>query len=105
MSYTQLSEFEQCPRRFWIRRILGVRRIESSDAGESDPLRFGTALHAALTSGDDAKDSRRPKNGSEPIGRYFELPVGRVERLERAVRRYCDSDVARRARSGCDRAA
>lgn len=99
MSYTQLSEFEQCPRRFWIRRVLGVRAVESGHAGETDPLRFGTALHAALslvtTEGEPPPNERM-----EAIGRYFEFPADRAERLDRAVRRYCASDVAQRAEAG-----
>jgi ATP-dependent helicase/nuclease subunit A len=99
MSYTQLSEFERCPRQFWVRRILGVRPVESYDAAKVDPQRFGTALHAALRlltgEGEPSSDDR-----IEALARYFELPHHMVRRLKDAVNRYAQSEVARRAESG-----
>ncbi len=99
MSYTQLNEFAQCPRRFWVRRILGVKPVESGHAGEVSPLLFGTALHAALRlvtqEGLGPSDDR-----IETLGRYFELPPDMVKRLKHAVRQYVESDVARRAEAG-----
>jgi CRISPR/Cas system-associated exonuclease Cas4 (RecB family) len=93
MSYTQFSEFEHCPRRFWIRRVMGVRAIGVEHGAESDPLRFGTALHAALRLVSAAGEAPEVERISA-IGRFFELGADGVRRLGEAVERYCGSDVA-----------
>jgi len=93
LSYTQLSEFEHCPRRFWSRRVLGVRSVRFQAPGQTDPLRFGTALHGAL---------RLLGHGAEmlpdlqllAIAHFFELDREETERLRVAVKRYAESDVA-----------
>ena len=93
LSYTQMMEFEYCPRRFWIRRVLGVRQDELR-IGEADPLAFGVALHAALRL---VGAELLPPEATRlrAIARYFELPEVEIERLGEAVRAYCGSEVAR----------
>jgi ATP-dependent helicase/nuclease subunit A len=99
LSYTQLSEFEHCPRQFWVRRVLGIREEDSSERGGASPLSFGTALHTVLRLVDS--QGRPPQAARiESIGRYFELSEADATRLAEAVQRYCESDVARRASGG-----
>jgi ATP-dependent exoDNAse (exonuclease V) beta subunit len=95
LSYTQLSEFEHCPRRFWVRRVLGVRRSASTDAEAAGPLRFGTALHAVLSMV-DADGSLPPAERMEAIARHFELGESECDRLQAAARRYSASELALR---------
>ncbi|MDR3687044.1 MAG: UvrD-helicase domain-containing protein, partial [Coriobacteriia bacterium] len=99
LSYTQLSEFEHCPRAFWVRRVLGVRPMRIPMPGQTDPLLFGTALHAALrlVGADGAPPSSERVSA---IGRFYELSNLDVVRLGQAVRRYCESDVAHHAVAG-----
>lgn len=99
LSYTQLSEFEHCPRRFWIRRVVGVRPASVHEEGKSDPLRFGTALHAALRL---VGRAGQPPSAERlaAIARFHELGEVDAGRLARAVQRYCSSDVAWRASAG-----
>jgi ATP-dependent helicase/nuclease subunit A len=99
LSYTQLSEFEHCPKRFWVRRVLGVRPISVPRPGAPDPLQFGTALHAALRLVEP--------NGAPPsaeriaaLQRFYELGQADAARLSQAVTRYCESNIARRAGTG-----
>jgi ATP-dependent helicase/nuclease subunit A len=95
LSYTQLSEFEHCPRRFWVRRVAGVRSARIPEPGAVDPLRFGTALHAGLRlvgPGGDPPSLER----LEAIARFFELDRSGALRLDRSVDRYCASETARR---------
>lgn len=96
LSYTQLSEFEHCPRRYWVRRVLGVRAGRVTDAGSSDPLRFGTALHAALRL---VGPTGEPPSAERiaAIARFHELGEAERGRLALAVDRYCTSSVAKRA--------
>ena len=91
LSYTQLMEFEHCPRRFWVRRVLGIRPIETG-AG-ADPLAFGTALHAVLRL---VGPDRQPPEAAriEAIARYCQLDGEDTRRLAAAVRTYCDSALA-----------
>ena len=99
LSYTQLSEFEHCPKRYWVRRVLGVRSTAGPEIGKPDPLRFGTALHAALRLVGPQGESPSPER-IEAIGRFFDLGEGGAGRVRRAVERYCASDIARRAAAG-----
>jgi RecB family exonuclease len=93
LSYTQLGEFEHCPRRFWSRRVLGVRSVRFREPGQTDPLRFGTALHGALRLlGSGAQTL--PDSQLLAIARFFELDREETERLRVAVKRYAESDVA-----------
>ena len=93
LSYTQLSEFEHCPKRFWTRRILGVRSVRFHEEGQTDPLRFGTALHGALRLlGRNAE--MLPDSRVLAIARFFELDPEETQRLRVAIERYCDSEVA-----------
>jgi ATP-dependent exoDNAse (exonuclease V) beta subunit len=99
LSYTQLSEFEHCPKRFWIRRVLGIRPTSISDTGSPDPLQFGTALHAVLRL--VAADGSPPSaERIATIAMFYELGDGGGARLAQAVSRYCESSVARRAAAG-----
>ncbi|MEW6427956.1 MAG: PD-(D/E)XK nuclease family protein [Thermodesulfobacteriota bacterium] len=47
MSVTALGEYLDCPFRFYLRRILGMERLDASKT-ELDALDFGTLAHAAL---------------------------------------------------------
>jgi ATP-dependent exoDNAse (exonuclease V) beta subunit len=96
VSYTQLSEFERCPRRFRIRRILQIAPHAAVASGKPEPMRLGTALHAALrlvSPDGGAPDESRMRS----LVKYFELDADQAERLTDATRRYCASDVAKRA--------
>jgi ATP-dependent helicase/nuclease subunit A len=99
LSYTQLSEFEHCPKHFWARRVIGARRVATDATQGADPLRFGTALHAVLrlvtSVGNPPRQAR-----IEAISRHHELDAAEASRLEAAVERYCASDQARRAIAG-----
>lgn len=95
LSYTQLSEFEHCPRRFRIRRVLGIMALAVAVPGQADPLRFGTALHAALR--------LVGRNGEPPaerriraIASFFELDEPLDNRLVETVARYCASAITAR---------
>lgn len=99
LSYTQFSEFEHCPKNFWVRRVLGVRPVAVPDRGKADPMRFGNALHASLRLVSPAGEPPPPERVAA-ISRYFELAEGDSARLSDAVRRYCESDVGRRAHAG-----
>jgi hypothetical protein len=77
---------------------MGVRAIGVEQGGESDPLRFGTALHAALRLVSAQGEPPAPERVSA-IGRFFELQADGVQRLGEAVARYCGSDVAARVAS------
>jgi len=92
LSYTQLMEFEHCPRRFWVRRVLGIRPIDSG-AGGADPMAFGTDLHAVLRL---VGPDRRPPEAArvDAIARYCELDGLEPQRLAAAVRSYCESVLA-----------
>ncbi len=95
VSYTQLSEFERCPRQFHIRRVLRVARPMSTGAGSKQPMRLGNALHAALrlvTPSGLAPERER----LESVSRYFELSVEESGRLSESVAHYCDSEIATR---------
>jgi ATP-dependent helicase/nuclease subunit A len=99
LSYTQLSEFESCPRRYWVRRVAGLQPASAGRQADADPLQFGTALHAALrlvgSGGEPPVDERL-----EAIARFFELGADGARRLGLAVGRYCASETARRAIGG-----
>jgi hypothetical protein len=95
VSYTQLSEFERCPRQFRIRRILGVAPPVVGASGQSDPMRLGTALHVALRL--ISPDGEPPDGGRmRSLANYFELDADQACRLADATRRYCASDIAKR---------
>ncbi|MEW6429444.1 MAG: PD-(D/E)XK nuclease family protein [Thermodesulfobacteriota bacterium] len=47
MSVTALGEYLDCPFRFYLRRVLGMERLDASKT-ELDALDFGTLAHAAL---------------------------------------------------------
>jgi ATP-dependent helicase/nuclease subunit A len=95
LSYTQLSEFEHCPRRFWARRVLGLRSVRFQESGHTDPLRFGTALHACLRLvGPGTKPPAEAR--IDAISRFHELDAPETRRLRDAVARYCGSDIATR---------
>jgi ATP-dependent exoDNAse (exonuclease V) beta subunit len=95
VSYTQLSEFERCPRQFRIRRILGIAPPDSSTAA-ARPMRLGNALHAALRL---VSDSGTPPAAERmcALTRYFELDASESARLSEATSRYCESEIAKRA--------
>ena len=99
LSYTQLSEFEHCPRQFWLRRVAGLRPVDTSPPGTADPRRFGNALHTALRLvGPDGTPP--PAERVSAIARFFELGEQGTSRLQLAVARYSASDTARRAVAG-----
>ncbi len=96
VSYTQLSEFERCPRQFRVRRVLGIAPPAAVASGRPEPKRLGIALHAALrllTSDGAPPDEAR----IQALARYFELDPEEADRLRESTARYCESDVARRA--------
>jgi ATP-dependent exoDNAse (exonuclease V) beta subunit len=99
LSYTQLSEFEHCPKHFWARRIIGARRVATDAAQGADPLRFGTALHAVLRLV-TPEGALPPPERIDAISRHYELDATEASRLEAAAVRYCASDQARRAIAG-----
>jgi ATP-dependent exoDNAse (exonuclease V) beta subunit len=96
VSFTQLSEFECCPRQFRIRRILQIAPHAPVATSGLEPMRLGTALHSALR-------LVSPNGGPPDEGRmrslmeYFELDADQAVRLADATRRYCASDIAKRA--------
>ena len=99
ISYTQLSEFERCPKRFWIRRVRGVRPFGPPASDKADPLQFGIALHSALRlvgrSG-EAPSAQRIAT----IARFNELGATDAVRLAQVVARYCESALAKRVAEG-----
>ena len=99
LSYTQFSEFEHCPKRYWVKRVLGVGNSETSYEDGVDPIQFGTALHTALrlVSGETEAPSYKQMRA---ITRFFELSEEGAARLGQAVERYCGSELARRADRG-----
>ena len=99
LSYTQLSEFEHCPRAFWVRRVLGVRPSSVPLPGQTDPLLFGTALHAVLRLVRE-DGTPPPAERITAIGRFYELADADIGRLTLAVTRYCASSIAKRAVAG-----
>ncbi len=95
VSYTQLSEFERCPRQFRIRRVLGIAP-PASPSSQPEPKRLGTALHAALRL--VSPEGAMPDEARmDALVRYFELDPAEAKRLVQATRQYCSSDIASRA--------
>jgi ATP-dependent helicase/nuclease subunit A len=99
LSYTQLEEFERCPKRFWVRRVLGVRPAEVPETSGGDPRRFGIALHTALRLVTDDGCAPVPER-LEAIAAQAGLTEDETERLASIVRRYCASDLARAETQG-----
>ena len=96
ISYTQFSEFEECPRRFRIRRVLHIAPPPAVASDEPQPMLVGNALHAALrlVGADGAPPS---PTQLDTIARYFELSAEESKRLRDATAAYCASAVAKRA--------
>jgi hypothetical protein len=98
LSYTQLGEFEWCPRLFWVRRVLGMAFMPDDAADGQDPIAFGSALHLAL----QQAGTQGYLSGArlDSIGLRFQLGREGTERLARAVERYCASALSARANAG-----
>lgn len=95
ISYTQLSEFASCPRRYQIRRVLGLMPLPAQAAAE-DPTRFGNALHAVLRLVSPERTLPSTQR-MVAIAQYFGLDEEHGARLVDVSRRYVESDVAKRA--------
>ena len=95
VSYTQLSEFERCPRQFRIRRVLGIAPPAAIASDRAQPKRLGSALHAALRL--VSREGAPPDSARfQALARFFELDSEDAGRLAEAATRYCESDVAKR---------
>jgi RecB family exonuclease len=56
VSYTGLHLFDECPFRYYVSYVLGLRRLERADAGALD---IGTSVHRALEHEDPARAIER----------------------------------------------
>jgi len=99
LSYTQLGEFEWCPRLFWVRRVVGVSFTPRGQVEGPDPIAFGSALHLALRLVDRHGVLAHP-GGLERVSRQFGLSAEQNARLIDAVERYCASALSARAWAG-----
>ena len=88
----------ECPRRFRVRRVLGIAPPQAVASDTAQPMLVGNALHAALRLvGADGAPPSSPQ--LDAIARYFELSANELKRLRDATEAYCESAVARRASS------
>lgn len=99
LSYTQLGEFDWCPRLFWVRRVMGAGFTPGGRADGPDPIAFGSALHLALRLA-DARGVIAHPGGIERVSRQFGLSAEENARLLSAVARYCASDLSAKAWAG-----
>jgi ATP-dependent exoDNAse (exonuclease V) beta subunit len=91
LSYSDIRAFESCPLRYWAQSV--ARLGEMGSAGDSDPMRFGSALHALLqASTPDAPMSDEERPGA--IARYHRLGKDESVRLREAAERFVGSRVA-----------
>ena len=48
LSYTSIAEYERCPYRYHLQRIIGLEDVELPGGGGEDAAARGTAVHALL---------------------------------------------------------
>lgn len=90
MSYSDFSLHESCAKRFWATRIMRVGSVSSSGAG--DPVRFGSAVHAAL---ELLADNTMPDDDRlRTLSRAFGLEEREAQELRDTVTSYLNSQVA-----------
>lgn len=90
LSFTALHTFTECPYRFYVERVAGLR-APGRDAG---PMAFGSAAHAALeTLGEQPLTDAR----IDAIASVHGLPSEEIPRLAAAVRAFAGSPLAARA--------
>ena len=91
LSYSDISVFESCPLRYWAQSV--ARLGEIAIDGPGDPMRFGSALHAAL----QVFGQESPKQVGRrlmSIARHHGLRPADEERLAHAVAAFSRSGVA-----------
>jgi hypothetical protein len=95
-TYSALAAFEECPARFRLTHMLGLREARGL---ESRAIAFGSAVHAALEVGVVCG----ALNGDrlDAIASQFELDAGERARLEAASRVALESEPIEAAR-GCE---
>jgi ATP-dependent helicase/nuclease subunit A len=103
VSYSSLYLFEQCPLRYYVGEILHLSNIEVLEQGAFDPLRFGSALHAALQLV-DGTGALPSEQRIAALGHQFELDSAQLQRLRDAAGRFVASNTAARA-VACERVA
>ena len=101
LSFSALSLFERCSYRYYAERVAGMRPVDwardgTGGAGALHPTELGDAVHRVLERV-DLHQPAVPDDLEELVrGWYPTVTVGEVEHVDRHVRGYCESSLARR---------
>ena len=101
LSYSALRLFESCSYRYFAERVCGMKPSPRRPAGEGAGLAavdLGSAVHELLE-GIDLTAPRSPERGELELSVRLHYPAATSEdldRIERLVSSYCDSELAAR---------